>query len=119
MSEMEIVQKEKVNFIGTYSKQLYQDLSEKDDNNETVIFIIAKLLLNPKPLNECEEYQILTKFIGEKESDNNEFYLSNILGSIIQILHKTGSYDYAEVVRSYFGLLERLKNSKPKLLIYR
>lgn len=119
MSEMEIIKKEKTDFIGNYSKQLYQDLSAKDENNETVIFLIAKLLLNPKPLNECEEYQILTKLIGEKECDNNEAYLSNILGSIIQILHKTGSYDYAEIVQSYFGLLERLKTSKPKRLIYR
>lgn len=119
MSEIEIIQKEKTDFIGNHSKQLYQELTVKDENHETVIFIITKLLLNPNPLNECQEYQTLTKFIEEKENDKNELYFSNILSSIIQILHKTGSYDYAEIIQSYFGLLERVKESKTKRLIYR
>lgn len=118
MSEIEIIQKEKKDFIENYSTQLYRELSVKDENNESVLFIITKLLLNPNPLMECPEYEILSKYIEKKEKDNNNIYLSSILGSIAQILHKTGSYECAEIIQSYFNLQQRAKMNKSKVLIY-
>lgn len=99
----EQIEREKMEFLEIYSEELYKDLSSKGEKNEPVIYTITKLLLNPKPLSECEEYQMLCSFIKpivKEKSNRNRMYLSSILGCIIQVYQKALSYEMATQIQN-------------------
>ena len=103
MSEKEIINNKKRNFLIGYSKELYVKLSTRTSNNsETLCYMVAKLLLNPNHLNECDELIDICRIIDTEKKESSIEYYSKIIGLIVQRLNMTGSYDESNTVSNYF-----------------
>lgn len=117
MSQVDRIKLEKIAFIQDNSEVFYNELFNKDENNNSTIFLITSLLLKQDSLEECSEYNVLNKIVdmGENNGLGNSF-LANILTTITHFLTKIGAIDSVEVILSYFKYNQTEEFVKEKTL---
>lgn len=92
MSKLELEMLDKINFINKNKGIIKSSMMNKiEHNNETdsVIYIIILLLMDPKSLEDCEEFIILDDLIKDSQVDYElEGDLFDIFGTIRFFINK-------------------------------
>ena len=117
MSQNDRIKIEKITFLQDHSEVFYNELFNKDEDNNSIIFLITSLLLKQDSLEECYEYDTLNKIVTIGESSELEnVFLANILTTITHFLTKIGAIDSVEVILSYFKYNQTREFAKEKTL---
>lgn len=117
MSQTDRIKIEKITFLQEHSEVFYNELFNKDEDNNSTIFLITSLLLKQDSLEECSEYDVLNKIVDMRETVELEnSFLANILTTITQFLTKIGAIDSVEVILSYFKYNQTRDFAKEKTL---
>ena len=103
MNGIDKIKIEKINFLENHSQKFYNELFNKDEENNSTICLITNMLLREEKLEDCKEYSFLNGMIEtEQQEEIKNSFLPNILTTITQFLTRLGAEDSAKVILSYF-----------------
>ena len=117
MSGIDKIKIEKINFLESHSEKFYNELFNKDAENNSTICLITSMLLREEKLEECKEYIFLNGMVETEEQEEiKNSFLSDILTTITQFLTRLGAEDSVKVILSYFKYKEKKEFEAQKTL---